>query len=149
MTTCPRDSSELKPGDEHSIAVERCPTCGGDWYQFAELAQLEASVVKDQDVLAGTIEYGKRESSLACPACGKKMVAFDYRAHNLELDACPDEHGFWLDSGEADRVREIMRERIADLQRSASAEQAWNRDRESGFRGSGLIGRVRNLFRGR
>ena len=53
------------------------------------------------------------------------MKAFNYRAYNLELDTCPEEHGYWLDSGEEGRVRDIISERVRGLQRSASAEAAW------------------------
>ena len=41
------------------------------------------------------------------------MTAFNYRAYNLELDVCDSKHGFWLDEGEAVRVREIVEERVA------------------------------------
>ena len=54
------------------------------------------------------IQYARRESDLNCPICGRQMTAFNYRAYNLELDACLNEHGFWLDEGESAHVREIM-----------------------------------------
>ena len=50
---------------------------------------------------------------------------FNYRAFNLELDFCPNEHGFWLDSGEEKRVLEIMKQRVKDLKRSTDAEVEW------------------------
>jgi Zn-finger nucleic acid-binding protein len=59
------------------------------------------------------------------------MRAFNYRAYNLELDACPHEHGFWLDAGEAERVRAVLRERVQGLQRSAQAEEAWAQAKRS------------------
>ena len=146
---CPRDGGQLHSEKDHAIEVEACPTCRGAWYDFGELAQLEATVTHDEGSLAGMLEYSKRDSELKCPVCQKTMVAFDYRAHAVELDACPDEHGFWLDAGESARVREIMQERVGDMQRSASAEQRWNRDRESGFKRGGVIDRIRELFGGR
>ena len=69
-----------------------------------------------------------------------------YRAHNLELDACTDEHGFWLDGGEATRVREVMRDRVAGLNRSVSAQEAWQKAKE-GDKG-GLMGKFRNMLGG-
>ena len=50
------------------------------------------------------------------------MSAFNYRAYNLELDVCDNKHGFWLDEGEAIRVREIVEERVEGLERAAKAE---------------------------
>ena len=55
------------------------------------------------------------------------MRAFNYRAYNLEIDTCEDEHGFWLDAGEEGRVADIMEERVRGLARSASAEEAWGK----------------------
>ena len=55
------------------------------------------------------------------------MTAFNYRAYNLALDVCVQRHGFWLDEGEADRVREIVEERVAGLERAAKAEGDWDR----------------------
>jgi Zn-finger nucleic acid-binding protein len=122
---CPRDASALKRAEEYGIAVEECPACRGAWYDTAALGLLEATVAQDEDQRRGMIEYSPRQSELHCPACGAAMRAFNYRAYNLELDACPEEHGFWLDAGEADRVRAVMRERVQGLARSAQAEASW------------------------
>jgi len=143
---CPRDESELQVGKEHEVEVDRCPTCGGAWYEDQELAELEATV-GDEDQRRGMIDYAKRESELDCPACGTRMRAFNYRAYNLELDACTQEHGFWLDAGEAKRVREVMDERVKGLQRHASAQAAWSRAKGRG--GGGVLDRLGDLFKRR
>jgi Zn-finger nucleic acid-binding protein len=99
-----------------------------------------------------TIQYSRRESELSCPVCGAKMTAFNYRAYNLELDTCSEEHGFWLDAGEEGRVRDIIEERIRGLERSVTAEQSWDRFLDGLARGQGpdsVWERIKNLFRGR
>ena len=53
------------------------------------------------------------------------MSAFNYRANNLELDVCGQRHGFWLDEGEAVRVRELVEERVEGLERAVKAEAEW------------------------
>jgi Zn-finger nucleic acid-binding protein len=146
---CPRDASALTMGREYGIEVDRCPACRGAWYDAAELALLEATVTRDEAPRRGTIEFAQRQSALPCPVCGAAMRAFNYRAYNLELDACPHEHGFWLDAGEADRVRAVLRERVQGLARSARAEAAWARRKRSGSGGGGVLDRLRDLFRGR
>jgi Zn-finger nucleic acid-binding protein len=73
------------------------------------------------------IEYAKRPSELNCPVCGNQMRAFNYRAYNLEIDTCEEEHGFWLDAGEEGQVRDIMEERVRGLERAASAEASWGK----------------------
>jgi len=140
---CPRDGAILHTEREHGVEVDRCATCKGAWYDYDELAELEATVA-DEDQRLGTIEYSKHESRIECPVCAAPMHAFNYRAYNLELDACAEGHGWWLDAGESDRVREIMQERVRGLRRSASAQKAWHDTR----RGSGgVIGTMKGLFR--
>ena len=102
-------------------------------------------MAQDEDARRGTIEYAARESALACPVCREALQAFDYRGWSLELDACQQEHGFWLDAGEAERVRALMRDRVRGLERSARAEAAW--DRTDWYRPEGVLQRLRDLFR--
>ena len=124
---CPRCNVELEIEHYQSIEVDRCPTCNGRWLDHHELGALEATVARGEDERAGTIEYAKRESELDCPVCGKRMRAFNYRAYNLEIDTCADEHGFWLDAGEEGHLRDVMEERVRGLARAASAEESWGK----------------------
>ncbi len=126
MLQCPRDGAELKIEHHKGIEVDHCPTCNGRWLDHHELDQLEATVAS-KDERRATIEYAKRPSELDCPTCGKRMRAFNYRAYNLEIDTCEDEHGFWLDAGEEGQLSDIMEERVQGLARSASAEEAWGK----------------------
>jgi len=143
---CPRDNGELATVDELGIEIDRCGVCGGAWYDYDELAALE-STVADEGERTGTIDYAKHESQLACPVCEQAMHAFNYRAYNLELDACAEGHGFWLDAGESARVREIMKERVSGLRRAAGAQSAWARAKGRG--GNSVIDQIKALFRGR
>ncbi len=127
MLKCPRDGAELKIEHHHDIEVDHCPTCNGRWLDHHELDLLESTVAPHEDQRRATIEYAKRPSELNCPVCGEQMRAFNYRAYNLEIDTCHDEHGFWMDAGEEGRVRDIMEDRVRGLERSASAEEAWGK----------------------
>ena len=127
MLKCPRDETELLIEHHKGIEVDHCPTCNGRWLDHHELDQLEALAAPDEDTRKAMVEYAKRPSDLKCPVCEKEMRAFNYRAYNLEIDTCEDEHGFWLDAGEEGRVHDIMEERVRGLARSASAEEAWGK----------------------
>ena len=127
MLKCPRDETELMIEHHKGIEVDHCPTCNGRWLDHDELDQLEALAAPDEDTRKAMVEYAKRPSELKCPVCEKEMRAFNYRAYNLEIDTCEDEHGFWLDAGEEGRVHDIMEERVRGLARSASAEEAWGK----------------------
>ena len=149
---CPRDGTDLIVEHVHQIEVDHCPVCNGRWLDHHELDQLEATRA-DGDDLSGTIDYSKRESELACPVCEKPMYAFNYRAYDLELDTCSEEHGFWLDAGEDGRIRDVIDERVRGLKRARSAEESWS-DFLEGLRGDGGDGggawnSVRSFFRGR
>ena len=143
---CPRCRTELKLQEYRGIQVDRCPECKGLWLDHPELDQLEDTVM-DDDVAKGTMEYASRESDISCPTCGDLMTTFNYRAYNLPIDYCPKEHGFWLDAGEEDRVLELMRQRIKDLNRSSGAEAEWARFlKRVGSRS--FMDKVKDLFRG-
>jgi Zn-finger nucleic acid-binding protein len=75
------------------------------------------------------------------------METFNYRAHNLPIDRCTENHGFWLDKGEEERVLTVMRERTRDLKRSASAEEQWAQFLERGGTRS-FFDKVKGLFGG-
>lgn len=122
---CPRDGNELVAERHQGIEVDRCPPCNGRWLDHHELDQLEAKTAPDPDTRRGQIEYSPRQSELACPVCGKRMTAFNYRANPLELDTCEDEHGWWLDAGEEGRVADLIDQRVRDLYRAADAEASW------------------------
>jgi Zn-finger nucleic acid-binding protein len=144
---CPRDGTVLQPDKEHHVSCERCPTCRGDWFELDQFETLEV-IEAGPSALPGTIEYATRDSDLKCPSCRKTLTTFNYRGYNLQLDACNEEHGFWLDAGEPGQVISIMRERVRGLGRASRSQAAWYSQRERGFQRS-LAERLENLFRGR
>lgn len=147
---CPRHHVDLVPETHHGIEVDRCPDCNGRWLDHHELDQLEATVRSTEEQRLATIQYARRDSELDCPVCGRRMMAFNYRAYDLELDVCDDQHGFWLDAGEEGRVRDIIEERVKGLRRAAGAEAAWDRFLDGlGGRGSAGGSIWDRLFGGR
>ena len=122
---CPRCDIALTIEHHDGIEVDHCKTCNGRWLEAHELDELEAKVPSTEADRRATVQYAKRPSELLCPVCSTQMVAFNYRAYNLEIDTCKQEHGFWLDAGESGKVKDIIEERIRGLQRAASAEAAW------------------------
>ncbi len=124
---CPRDDTEMAVESYHGIEVDICLTCAGRWLDFHELDQLEATVPSTEEERRATIAYGEQQSELKCPVCDRRMIAFNYRAYNLQLDTCAEQHGYWLDAGEELRVRDIIAERVRELGRAARAESTWGR----------------------
>jgi Zn-finger nucleic acid-binding protein len=109
--------------DYMGIEVDKCRSCSGMWLDLIEIDELEDKAFAD-DALKGQAIYRTAPSTLKCPKCSKPMKKFNYKLYDLELDYC-EEHGFWLDKGEEERVLTIMRQRAKDLQRKADEESKW------------------------
>ena len=142
---CLRCDGELRVENYRGVEVDRCHTCGGMWLDYGELDQLEDTVF-DKDELKGSLMFRSFDSKLVCPKCGGRMQLFNYRAYNLELDFCEQEHGVWLDAGEEKRVLELMKKQIKDLNRKAKAEKEWG-DFLVKLRSPSFIDKAKGLFR--
>lgn len=143
---CPRCDVALDEKKLKDIDIDHCPQCKGLWLDFHELDQLEDHAM-DDDESKGMIEYARRESDISCPHCGEVMETFNYRAHDLPIDHCKNQHGYWLDEGEEKKVLEVMKQRVQDLKRSSSAEESWVNFLERGGTRSFLT-KVKDLFKG-
>ncbi len=143
---CPRCDVALDEKTVKGIEIDHCPECKGLWLDFHELDQLEDHAM-DDDERKGMIEYARRESDISCPHCHEVMETFNYRAHNLPIDHCKNQCGYWLDEGEEKKVLEIMKQRVQDLKRSSSAQESWGKFMERGGTRSFLT-KVKDLFTG-
>lgn len=107
------------------IEVDSCPACRGMWLDSPELDKLEDTAF-DDDNHKGSLVHFQSKTSHPCPHCGNELDEFQYRLYDLKLDYCAaNDHGFWLDAGEDERVMEIMRQRAKDIQRKLDAETTW------------------------
>jgi Zn-finger nucleic acid-binding protein len=136
---CPLGHGELRTETHSGVDVQACAVCGGEWLHHDDLQTIEKAVVTDAVVLSGMVEYQPHETERRCPVCDRAMYEFDYRGNPLEIDACANGHGYWLDGGEEARVKDFILQRAHDLHRAASAEASF---------GSFLSG-MRSQFGGR
>lgn len=100
---CPKcQSATLAQFKVEGVAVDRCSSCAGIWFDAHELGQLLA---EDAHQVAA-LTRGDRDQKLdqkrgLCPRDGTDLLriysAIDRR---VVLDACADCHGIWLDGGE-------------------------------------------------
>ncbi len=123
---CPKCSTSLtKKYYKGMMEVDYCPACRGMWLDFHELDRLE-DVTFDDDAHKGSLVHHETDSACPCPICGEKLQEFQYRLYSLKLDTCAaNNHGFWLDAGEDERVMEIMRQRAGEISRKRQAESQW------------------------
>lgn len=105
--------------------AESCPACQGMWLDFHELDKLEDATFAN-DAQKGSLIHFQQKTDFLCPHCQAKLDEFQYRLYNLKLEACiKNNHGFWLDAGEDERVMEIMNQRANEIKRKINAESEW------------------------
>ena len=122
------------------------PILQGMWLNRQELEQLEDEVFDFGDDNKGSLIFSSDATTRNCPQCGNPMRTFQYRLYDLQLDFCPDGHGYWLDADEDKRVLELMRKDEAGLERKVLAEEKWASHLKR-FRSGSFLDKVRDLFR--
>lgn len=142
---CPRCDGELKVAKFKGVEIDRCSNCNGIWLDYGELDQLEDTIL-DKDDIKGSLMFRSFRSDLLCPKCQHPMQYFNYRAYDLELDFCDQEHGVWLDAGEEKRVLELMEQRIKNLKRKSKAEDEWG-DFIKNLKSPSFTGKLKGLFK--
>lgn len=141
---CPKCKSPLEKYRYKGIETEKCPNCQGMWLDFQELDDLEDKEFSI-DELKGSLIHRPENVNLKCPRCEKTLKSFQYRLSGLQLEYCEDSHGFWLDSGEAERVTGLMDQREKDMARKLEAEAEWVKMLQK-FRSKTFLDKLQDLF---
>jgi Zn-finger nucleic acid-binding protein len=104
---CPKCGTEtLKESIVNGVAVERCSSCSGTWFDERELTQLLA---EDAGYVAA-LRRGSVKEQVAgkkgfCPHDGSELLrVYSSIERSVIIDACTECHGIWLDGGEFDRL---------------------------------------------
>ena len=123
---CPKCTTDLvQKYYKGSIEVDYCPNCRGLWLDFHELDRLE-DMGFDGDSHKGSLVHHATPTEFLCPVCTANLHEFQYRLYDLKLDICAEnQHGFWLDAGEDERVLQIMRTQQVRIARKKDAETEW------------------------
>jgi Zn-finger nucleic acid-binding protein len=121
---CPHCNTDLVQTKRDGLDVDFCPSCKG-MLSVVELDQLEDEVFNFDDSEKGSLMLHDTAVSFKCPVCEKPMREFGYRLFDLEMDYCPDGHGYWLDADEDQRVLELMEKEEKDTGRRVLAEDRW------------------------
>lgn len=94
------------------LSYDTCPECGGIWLDRGELDKLAFQV-------EGSIEFSSRvearadeEAQRECPRCpGVELDKVYFIGYSdIVLDRCSNCGGFWLDSGEMDKINDQLEE---------------------------------------
>jgi Zn-finger nucleic acid-binding protein len=129
----------------HKIKVNYCQSCEGMWLEHDELQELEDEVFDFGDRWKGTLVFSSVATTHKCPECTALLQRFRYRFYDLEMEFCPNRHGYWLDHDEDTRVLELMKREEADLQRKLLAEDQWTATLRH-MRSPSFFSKLRDLF---
>jgi Zn-finger nucleic acid-binding protein len=88
------------------VAVERCSSCTGIWFDARELGQLLAEDARHiASLRRGTLKEQLDGKRGYCPRDGSELLRmYSSIDHSVILDACPDCRGIWLDEGEFEKL---------------------------------------------
>ncbi len=124
LISCPKDGLPMRRITLGSVAIDRCPTCGGVWLDAGELGKLKQTLLIEQhratlaqlDAL-GTDELDDRPQPLLCPRDRTRMsIHRDLRQSHIEIDTCTKCGGMFFDAGELTDLSEFtLGERLKSL----------------------------------
>jgi Zn-finger nucleic acid-binding protein len=99
------------------VQIDSCSSCQGIWLDQGELQTIAATeeVAFSRSSIDEAIRNAKpgQDSSsasdpVACPVCTKPARAINYQYQSgVIINVCVD-HGFWLDSGELQRIEMVV-----------------------------------------
>ena len=72
-----------------------------------------------------------RTGDQRCAKCQNTMQKFSYRWEDLELEVCPNKHGFWLDAGEEEKALHFIEKFEDDLYKKLIHEEDWERKKRN------------------
>ena len=100
---CPKcQTATLAEFKVEEVAVDRCSSCDGIWFDALELSQLLSEDAKNVASLSRDGSQAQLEGKKGiCPRDESELLrVYSSVDHSVILDACADCRGMWLDGGE-------------------------------------------------
>lgn len=114
---CPRCGSgkELHSENLVGIPLAGCSSCYGTWYEGEGLAKL-LRLKNSRDLMAASSAlFEEHPGQTVCPQCEVTAIAKTFRREqSLTIDQCPECHGVWFDAGELPKVKQMLRQLLAE-----------------------------------
>ena len=109
---CPRCKTQLtvSPLSEGkiSIKVDKCPGCGGIWFDEGELSRIDKIIEPTYIEIRKIPRKSEQLEALYCPSCShhpRLEKAEHPRDVKVILDYCESCKGIWLDKGELEAIQ--------------------------------------------
>ena len=112
MMQCPKCQTDLSaPERIQDLSVDRCPSCGGIWFDDQELIPLLHENLKALASLrTGSDTHDQNSKRGQCPRDATELLrVYSSFSKLVVLDSCPQCHGIWLDGGEFEELLKVAR----------------------------------------
>lgn len=101
------DMDRMRLGSD--LVVDRCPECGGIWFDFTELIQLKElgsfyikHLERDKHIT------GEKNRIRECPRCALVLTpSILGKKERIKAERCPGCKGIWLDNGELEKLTQL------------------------------------------
>ena len=110
---CPDDGHLLRIHNEAAVSFAACRHCHGLW--FGPDALLPASPRADIPRASQRWTKQSAKAKRDCPQC--RLTLRTERIDRLEIERCPTCFGVWLDAGEYDVARSLIRDSVRQSDR--------------------------------
>lgn len=109
---CPKCAARMQPVDCDGVTVDRCPTCGGMFFDLDE----EPHILRNQELVAQLDTHppdphnphADAKVKIHCPRDGEPMLhVHDVQQHHVGYETCPACGGVYLDAGELKDLSEF------------------------------------------
>jgi Zn-finger nucleic acid-binding protein len=116
---CPNGHGALSEKTVGPVKLDICETCGGTWHDVGELR-----VLKDRESFGDycwiDVDLWKHpeefhvpdQRGLSCPRGAETLVTMRYGKTNVNVDACPERHGIWLEKGDYAEIIAELEKRV-------------------------------------
>jgi Zn-finger nucleic acid-binding protein len=116
---CPKCGSQTRKRQLKSVEFQRCPSCGGSWFN-ADKLQLLKSREHAGDYRWIDIDLWKhpdqfragRQDRMVCPRDKTVMTTVRYGDSRIRVNVCTECHGVWLDKGDYNRILKYLEEKV-------------------------------------
>ena len=116
---CPVCHVSLESDTYKQIAVQKCKSCRGIWFERGDLEQAKdiadpALRWMDFDLWRHTEDFKGARGKHPCPGCQQPMLVLHYGTSGAELELCPSCFGIWLEHARFDRIIEALEVELSD-----------------------------------
>ena len=104
---CPKCQTEtLAEFKVEGVAVDRCSSCEGIWFDAQELSELLSDTARQVASLRrGSVHEELDGKKGSCPRDAAELLrVYSAADKTVILDACPECRGIWLDGGEFEKL---------------------------------------------